>query len=81
MKEEYVATFHTHFSALISAKKLSEKGVKNRMAPVPRKLSSSCGTCIMYCAEAPCIELLDCDVEGVYSVTEGGGYELVHSNP
>ena len=39
------------------------------MMPVPRKLSSSCGTCVRYLAEEPMLEAMDVDVEAVYEVT------------
>ena len=42
----YLATFHTHFSALRTSRNLTEAGIPAKMAPVPRKLSSSCGTCV-----------------------------------
>ena len=43
---KYLATFHTHFSALRTSRSLTEAGIPAKMAPVPRKLSSSCGTCV-----------------------------------
>lgn len=64
----YVATFHTHLAALKSHRALSAAGISARMAPVPRKISSSCGTCVLYQAQSPCLELLDRDAEAVYSV-------------
>ena len=39
-----------------------------RMMPVPRKLSSSCGTCVRYLAEDALLDAMDADVEGVYEV-------------
>ena len=44
--KEYIATFHTHLSALMTSRSLTGLGVQARMMPVPRKLSSSCGTCV-----------------------------------
>ena len=38
------------------------------MMPVPRKLSSSCGTCVRYIAEEPMLEAMDVDMEAVYEV-------------
>ena len=38
------------------------------MMPVPRKLSSSCGTCVRYLAEDALLDAMDADVEGVYEV-------------
>ena len=66
---EFIATFHTHLSALMSSRNLNGAGAKANMMPVPRKLSSSSGTCVRYLAEEPRLNVLDEDVEGVYEVT------------
>ena len=50
--KEYIATFHTHLSALMTSRTLTGLGVKAQMMPVPRKLSSSCGTCVKFEAES-----------------------------
>ena len=68
----YVATFYTHVSALITHRTMTERGIGAKMAPVPRQLSSSCGTCVRYTAEEPCYGLLDRDVEQVAEQTEDG---------
>ena len=47
------------------------------MAPVPRKLSSSCGTCTFYQGEDPMLKCMDADVEAVYQ-REGEDYILLH---
>ena len=65
---EYIATFHTHLAALMTSRALTGLGVNARMMPVPRKLSSSCGTCVRYLAEEPMLEAMDVDVEAVYEV-------------
>ena len=67
---QYIATFHTHLAALKTHRSLSKAGVEARMAPVPRKISSSCGTCVFYIAEDPCYKSLDEDAEAVYSMTD-----------
>ena len=36
----YIATFHTHLSALLTCQRLTAAGVRARMMPVPRKLSA-----------------------------------------
>ena len=72
----YIATFHTHLAALRSSRSLSGQGIAAQMTPVPRKLSSSCGTCVRYEAETPALELLDRDTEAVYT-DEDGRYKLV----
>ncbi|MBP3660958.1 MAG: DUF3343 domain-containing protein [Oscillospiraceae bacterium] len=73
----YVATFHTHLSALMTSRKLSSLGVAARMMPVPRKLSASCGTCVCYTAPDPCLDSMDADVEGVYEITGTEQYALL----
>lgn len=72
----YIATFHTHLAALRSSRSLSGRGIAAQMTPVPRKLSSSCGTCVRYEAETPELEFLDRDTEAVYA-DEGGKYTLI----
>ena len=46
--ESYIATFYSHFGAMRFYKGLDAAHKKARMAPVPRTLSSSCGTCVMF---------------------------------
>ena len=76
---EFVASFFTHVSALMTCRALSDAGYSARMAPVPRTLSSSCGTCVFYTAPDLCRELLDEDTERVYEVVSGA-YTLVLDN-
>ena len=73
---EFVATFHTHLSALLSCRSLEALGAEAQMMPVPRALSSSCGTCVRYRAGDAHLEALDEDVEAVYEVC-GGDYRLL----
>ena len=77
---EFIATFHTHLSALMTCRNLNGKGAKAGMMPVPRKLSSSCGTCVRYHAESPLLETMDADVEGVYEVIGKEEYTLLMEN-
>ena len=74
---EYIGTFHTHLSALMTSRKLTGMGITARMMPVPRKLSSSCGTCVYYKAEEPHLEVMDEDVEGVYQIVGKEEYATV----
>ena len=73
---EFIATFHTHLSALLTDRNLKAAGVPSRMMPVLRKLSSSCGTCVFYTAEDCCEQLLDADTEAVYEMVSGV-YQLI----
>ena len=64
--KEFIATFHTHLSALMTSRTLTGLGINARMMPVPRKLSSSCGTCVRYEAMEANLDAMDEDVEAVY---------------
>lgn len=71
----FVATFHTHLSAILTRKALQRAGITATLTPVPRKLSSSCGSCVFYEAEDPFYACMDEDTEAVYRV-DGEDYVL-----
>jgi heterodisulfide reductase subunit B len=75
--KEYIATFHTHLSAMMTCRTLTGFGIQARMMPVPRKLSSSCGTCVRYLADAPHLDAMDEDVEAVYEKISKEDYTLL----
>jgi hypothetical protein len=75
--KEYIATFHTHLSALLTSRTLTALGIRAQMMPVPRKLSSSCGTCVRYFSDAPKLDAMDVDVEGVYEKIDSDDYALL----
>ena len=74
---QFIATFHTHLSALMTSRALNAAGAKAGMMPVPRKLSSSCGTCVRYEAPDPCVGQMDRDLENIYA-EENGVFTCVH---
>lgn len=43
----YVITVFSHFGAMEAKKELEKRNYVCRLAPAPRILSSSCGTCVM----------------------------------
>ncbi len=45
---EYLVTFHTHFASLRFKRFCQKAGYSVQLMPVPRSLSSSCGTCASY---------------------------------
>ena len=47
----YIATFFSHFGAIRFKKQCGEHKIEARVMPVPRNLSSSCGTCVRYVSE------------------------------
>ncbi len=42
----YIVTFFSHFGAVRYKQLCEQQGISCRMMPVPRSLSSSCGTCV-----------------------------------
>jgi hypothetical protein len=78
---EYIATFHTHLSAMRTQRALAEAGVGARLAPVPRCLSASCGTCVAYSAKEAYLALMDGDVERVVErLAQEGAYRELLKN-
>lgn len=74
-----VITFYTHHSAQLTHKMLKANAVSSKMSPVPRKLSSSCGSCVIADADEIDYSLLDEDFEAVYKA-ENDNYILLCSN-
>lgn len=75
---KFIATFYTQAAALLSNRALKNAGVQSKAGPVPRELSSSCGTCVHYQSDDAMMKLLDSDVESVYEDTGNGYRELLH---
>ena len=78
---QYIATFYTHLSAILTDRNLKERGIVSALSPVPRKLSSSCGTCVRFTAEEPSIDAMDVDCEGVYRDIGNGKFERITELP
>ena len=76
----YLATFHTHLAAMRTHRALQAAGVAAQLAPVPRTLSASCGTCVRYQAETPMETLMDSDFEKLVMQEPNGGYRLLSEN-
>lgn len=45
---QYIATFFSHFGAVRFQHLCVERGWQAQLRPVPRSLSSSCGTCVVF---------------------------------
>ena len=65
---EYIATFHSHFGALSYCKTLKKQNIIAKLMPVPRKISSSCGTCVYY-VYSSAIEEDGCELDSIYVKT------------
>jgi len=62
---KYIATFYSHFGALTYNKALIKQGISTKLMPVPRKVSSSCGTCVFY-EHISAVDSDDCELDSVY---------------
>ena len=71
---EKVATFHNHYGAMMFRKRVS--GAK--LAPVPRALSSSCGTAAFF-SSGFSVDMADENLEAVYEI-EGSTFRKIYEN-
>lgn len=78
--KDYIATFHTHLSALRTQRSLTAAGTRAALSPVPRRLSASCGTCVRYRAESPMGQCMDTDYEKIVQVTGEDAYQTVQES-
>lgn len=69
-----IATFYSHFGAIRFKKSCESIGVPAQLMPVPRDLSSSCGTCVRF--EGEYTETPPQEVEQIVSVTPDGYFPL-----
>ena len=70
-----IATFYSHFGAIRFKKSCEGAGWPARIMPVPRDLSSSCGTCVRYEGGLP--EPVPEEIEQIAAV-EDGNYRLLY---
>ena len=61
----------------MTSRNLNACGARAGMMPVPRKLSSSCGTCVRYLSEDAHLTAMDEDVEAVYEKIGKEDYTLL----
>lgn len=77
--EQYIATFFSHFGATRFKKNCARKGLSAQVMPVPRSLSSSCGTCVKYYTpDNPIPEEHLQEIEQIVHVISDGQYESVY---
>ena len=77
----YISTCFSHFGAIRCKRLCDARGFPARLMPVPRDLSSSCGTCVRWeGAGAPPEEFITEDIEQIVKVTPDG-YAPVYRAP
>lgn len=77
--KQYIATFFSHFGATRFRKNCVRQGLFAQVMPVPRSLSSSCGTCVKYAMEqnpVPTEHLQE--IEQIVEVVAEDRYEVVY---
>lgn len=72
----YYVTFYSHFGAMRYKKYCEQLGIKVRLMPVPRELSSSCGTCVRSENEPPVPEDFHDEIELV--VKKENAIEIIY---
>lgn len=80
----YIITFYSHFGATRLKKELRKAGTEVQLKPVPRFLSSSCGTCAVLEAGEPVFPSNMNEVEQIVKLTGTGSpdspdYETLYS--
>ena len=80
----YIATFYSHFAAIRFKKECKKQNIPAEAMPVPRDLSSSCGTCVKFETQMDITAFSWSDeVEQVAEITESGymiHYHVEHSD-
>lgn len=75
---KWIATFYSHYGAIRFKKQCEKQGYKAKLLPVPRELSSSCGTCVNYDADAFFTDdFVKDELEQIAYWTENG-YQVVY---
>ena len=76
----YFATFFSHFGATRYKLLCDGQGISCRVMPVPRDLSSSCGTCVFFKTEAleDAASLQTPELEQIVRERENG-YEVLYT--
>ena len=72
----FIATFFSHFGAVSCKKACDQAGLPARMMPVPRKLSSSCGTCVRIETDSPDSIPRSEDAEQI-ALEKNGNYQIL----
>lgn len=70
--------YFSHFGAMSFKKKCEKEGYPATIMPVPRNLSSSCGTCVKFTGEAQTAQNWNSDeVEQLVKILETGSFQVI----
>ena len=76
---KYIATFYSHYGAIQYRKNCEKMDLEAVVMPVPRNLSSSCGTCVRFHTEADFPEKTE-EVEQIVRVEPQGYVGIYHAD-
>ena len=77
--KEYIATFYSHFGAVRFKRERTAEGITAKMMPVPRALSASCGTCVLFRADSPPARDLHGEVEQIVEIRDNQYLPVYHA--
>lgn len=75
----YIATFYSHYGAIQYRKNCEKMNLEAVVMPVPRDLSSSCGTCVRFETDGGFPEKNE-EVEQIVRVEESGYVCIYHAD-
>lgn len=73
---EYIATFYSHYGAVCFKKSCDRQGMDAVIMPVPRDLSSSCGTCVKFSGNAREFPEINEELEQIVEICPEG-YRII----
>ena len=74
----YIATFYSHYGAIQFRRTCETMNLRAEIMPVPRDLSSSCGTCVKFTGEAQTAQNWNSDeVEQLVKILETGSFQVI----
>lgn len=76
--KEYIATFYSHYGAVCFKKNCGKLGLNAIIMPVPRNLSSSCGTCVKFQSREGQFPQINEELEKIAEIC-GNSYRTVYS--
>ncbi len=75
---DYIATFFSHFGAMAFKKNCEKEGYPAVIMPVPRNLSSSCGTCVKFSGdEEKAKSWYSDELEQLVKILENGELQVI----
>lgn len=74
----YVVIFFSQSGAIKFNKKMEKLKIQCTLAPTPRVLSSSCGTCAKITYNGDINQLIEEEIESIYEALEPRSYNMVY---